>query len=60
MIEAAYGAPCPMCGYPMARGQALDLDHSIPLVASGRSVGDRIVHAKCNRREGGRMRGGVR
>jgi hypothetical protein len=35
---------------------ALDLDHTIPLAHNPRSVGDRIVHAKCNRRAGAFLR----
>lgn len=52
LLPRAYGTDCPMCGRTMAAGQALDLDHSTPLVLGGQGVGDRIVHASCNRAAG--------
>ena len=54
LISNAYGLPCPLCGSLMERGEALDLDHSTPLSVDPHSIGDRIVHASCNRRAGAR------
>jgi hypothetical protein len=51
LLPHAYGRPCPMCGHPMLEGQALDLDHTLPRALGG-TVGDRIVHSRCNRRAG--------
>lgn len=54
LIPFAIGQPCLHCGRVMLAGDQLDLDHR----ADG--FGYRgIVHAECNRREGGR-RGGRR
>ena len=61
MLPFAYGQPCVHCGQPMQVGQDLELDHT----ADG--LGYRgMVHAFCNRSEGGRrgaakrhVRGGV-
>ncbi len=39
----------------MLAGQALDLDHSLPVVLGNRGPGDRMAHATCNRSEGGRL-----
>jgi hypothetical protein len=33
----------------MRADQRLDLDHSTPLHLDPHSIGDRIVHARCNR-----------
>jgi hypothetical protein len=49
LIGDAYGTACLHCGGLMLPGQALDLDH--------RAGGDGyrgMVHASCNRSEGGR------
>lgn len=54
LLPAAIGTDCPLCGYEMRIGQALDLDHSVPLADDPASVGDRIVHAECNRKAGAR------
>lgn len=54
LLPRAYGKPCPMCGRVMLKTQALDLDHSLPLILGG-TVGDRIVHAICNRSAGARL-----
>lgn len=54
LLPKAYGTPCPLCGLVMLKGQALDLDHSLPLILGG-VVGDRITHAQCNRGAGGRL-----
>jgi hypothetical protein len=51
-MPAAIGRPCPICGKPMLAGQALDLDHTVPLIVSPYATGDRMVHAKCNRGRG--------
>ena len=47
MLPVAYGKPCAVCGQPMTADQKLDLDHSISVMLGG--IGDRIVHARCNR-----------
>ncbi len=49
LLPHAYDQPCPLCGALMLHGQALDLDHSVPLSLDEESVGDRITHATCNR-----------
>lgn len=49
LLPHAYGKPCPRCGEPMLRSQALDLGHSVPLRADPTSHADRIEHAHCNR-----------
>ena len=49
LLSLAIGRRCEICGMPMTQGQALDLDHSVPLSTDMTSVGDRIVHASCNR-----------
>jgi hypothetical protein len=52
------GSPCPLCGLPMFKQtQRLHADHSQPRAIHGPHVlADRIVHASCNMREGGRLR----
>jgi hypothetical protein len=50
LLPGAYGTPCPLCHQPMLPTQQLDLDHTISAVFGG--VGDRIVHARCNRARG--------
>ena len=52
LLPTAYGTPCPRCGLPMLKGQALDLGHSTDLAMSSSAKGDRIEHADCNRRAG--------
>lgn len=52
LLPYAYGTPCPLCGHEMHRGEALDLDHTVPLSLGGRGIGDRITHASCNRARG--------
>ena len=47
MLPVAYGKPCAICGQPMTADQKLDLDHTISVMLGG--IGDRIVHARCNR-----------
>lgn len=54
LLPKAYGMACALCGLVMLKGQALDLDHSTPLALGG-SVGDRIIHAACNRSAGATM-----
>jgi 5-methylcytosine-specific restriction endonuclease McrA len=54
LLPLAYGTPCPICQRIMQKGDALDLDHSVPLAEGGRR-GDRIVCARCNRSEGGKL-----
>jgi hypothetical protein len=50
LLPRAYGKPCPLCGKVMDRRDpnGFDLDHTIPLWQDRNSVGDRIVHRKCN------------
>jgi hypothetical protein len=51
-VALATGQRCELCGEAMLAGQALDLDHGdVPARAGG--VGTRVVHATCNRRQGG-------
>jgi hypothetical protein len=52
LLPDAYGTLCPLCGEPMLRGQELELDHSTKLMNDPTSKGDRIVHARCNERDG--------
>lgn len=54
LLPKAWGKACPLCGFVMLEEQALDLDHSVPLALGG-TVGDRIVHAFCNRSAGGKL-----
>jgi hypothetical protein len=49
LLWEAIGTPCPLCGYPMRIGQALDLDHVIPQSKGGRSGPVRVTHDYCNR-----------
>jgi hypothetical protein len=53
------GTPCHLCGLPMSRDQALDLDHD-----PGTTTYRGLAHAHCNRADGGRrgnrMRGALR
>jgi hypothetical protein len=45
------GTVCDLCNTPMGLdGEKLDLDHTVPHSRGG--VGDRLVHAKCNRARG--------
>jgi len=50
LLPLACGEPCPLCGETMTAEQQLDLHHSISAMQGG--IGDRIVHAKCNRGRG--------
>ena len=54
MVADAVGLPCALCGNLMQHGEALDLDHSVPLSVDAMSKGDRVVHASCNRSRGNR------
>ena len=56
LLPCAIGTLCPICGQVMLASQKLHLDHSIPLRVDPTSVGDRIVHGRCNAawRSGGR------
>lgn len=54
LLPLAYGTPCPICGNLMVKGQALDLDHTLPRSRGG-VHGDRITHATCNRSRGNRI-----
>ena len=50
LLATAIGTRCSLCGDVMLTHQALDLDHSVRLVDDPTAIGDRIVHARCNRR----------
>ena len=57
MLKAQHveGTACPFvwCRKPMYSWQALDGEHSEPLVTTGgRGLPDRLAHARCNRRAG--------
>lgn len=54
LLPLAYGKPCRYCGFAMAEGQLLELDHVWPRVLAGpNNAGPRmIVHRSCNRRAG--------
>lgn len=56
LLPKAYGTPCPRCGLPMLKGQALQLGHSVDLALNPRAVGDRIEHAGCNQAAGRQVR----
>ncbi len=61
LLAAAYGQPCPLCGWPMLRSQRLDLDHIVPRALGGTLAdGARIVHARCNRSAGARLGNSMR
>lgn len=49
LLWEAVGQACPLCGYEMRIGQALDLDHEVPISKGGRGGPVRITHAECNR-----------
>lgn len=49
LLPLAIGTRCAICNRIMHEYESLDLDHSIPLRIDRHSVGDRIVHASCNR-----------
>lgn len=55
LLPAAIGTACPLCEKTMTADQALDLDHSTARAIDATSVGDRIVHASCNRSAGARL-----
>lgn len=50
LLPAAIGTLCPLCGHIMQADDALDLDHTVPLIVDVTARGDRIIHASCNRR----------
>jgi len=52
LLPAAYYTDCPLCGLIMLPDQALDLDHTTPVILGGGEAGDRITHARCNRSAG--------
>ena len=59
LLPKAWGTPCPLCGQVMVKGQALDLDHALPIALGGANAKPntmRITHATCNRRAGVRVR----
>jgi hypothetical protein len=55
LIPLAWFTDCPACGETMLPEQALDLDHSVPLIENSASLGDRVLHARCNRGAGASM-----
>jgi 5-methylcytosine-specific restriction endonuclease McrA len=54
LLPLAFGKPCPLCGKPMLKGQALDLDHEVPRVVGGKGP-RRMAHRRCNRSAGARL-----
>jgi hypothetical protein len=50
LLATAVCTRCPLCRQVMLAQHALDLDHSMRLVDDPSAIGDRIVHATCNRR----------
>lgn len=60
-LREAYGQPCPRCGEPMLKGQALDFGHSTDLAYDPASKADRIEHADSRDcPEGGNRTAGAR
>jgi 5-methylcytosine-specific restriction endonuclease McrA len=57
MVE---GTPCPNCGLPMSKAQALELDHVIPRAMGGTDGVTRLTHAKCNRSSGATLGNNLR
>lgn len=55
LLPLAYGTLCPRCHQPMLKGQALDLDHEVPLALGGGGR-SRMAHRYCNRAAGARLR----
>lgn len=55
MLHDAIGLLCPLCGSLMLAGEALDLDHVVPLSVDASSRDVRVVHASCNRSRGARL-----
>ncbi len=61
LLPLAYGTLCPFhqddprCPGLMERGQALELDHSVPRALGGHAAPRRMAHAGCNRRAGARL-----
>lgn len=51
----AIGQPCPLCHLPMLASHPLDLDHTDPADKAMGMPGDRVVHASCNRKAGGKL-----
>jgi len=59
LLPLAYFTACPLCGETMRPNEALDLDHVVPRCfggITGEPGAGRIVHARCNRAEGPRIR----
>jgi hypothetical protein len=60
--QSAGGIPvCPVCGIPIARGEA-DFDHRKPWILGGPTSlqNGRVLHQKCNRAAGGGLSGVAR
>lgn len=60
-LMAQLPMPCPRCGKPMEKGQALDLGHiSRAPEAAYMAENMRLEHRSCNRRDGQRITTGKR
>lgn len=60
-LKEAYGMPCPRCGEPMLKGQALHFGHAEDLVFNPASKAARMEHAdKSDCPEGGNTAAGGR
>lgn len=55
LLPSAYNTPCPRCGDLMLRGQDLHLGHTEDLAVNPNAKGDRIEHADCNTKAGGKL-----
>jgi hypothetical protein len=54
LAQMREGQPCPRCGQPMYRSQALDRDHVVDRARGGTDGMAVLSHASCNRRAGAR------
>jgi hypothetical protein len=54
LLPLAIGKLCPRCGEPMLVSQDLQLGHSKAIFKKLGLPGDRIEHALCNQRAGGK------
>ena len=60
-LKEAYGKPCPRCGEPMLKGQALDFGHSEDVVLNPAAKADRMEHAdRSDCPEGGNRTAGAK
>ena len=51
-LPAAYGQICKLCHRVMVEGEAVELDHILPVRLHGPGGPTRIVHARCNSKRG--------